>query len=331
MPPLRERREDIPDLVEFLLARHAAALGKRISGVTHEAMQLLMACRWKGNVRELDNALQRAVILGEGPLITPGRPAAGPGPRWRTIRRWWMNSSEAVQPLREAAHRADSAPDPGQEGGGPAPGHGPVVALPPHRRTGDSSILIDGLTPRRSPFRKRVIRQNRRRTSRNQSSGPRRSRGEPKRGGRASQRRRPRPAGRPRRLPQRPAQGGGQNPQRCPHQGGAGEGVAMHHTAQLPPKEASGVVQDRQGSRPSLPRRPNRRPLRRWLRTGRPPAGLGQAGRPGSNAARESLPRPGLPATNSSSPRAAQMPPHRESLLATPARCRIRRPLPPRR
>ncbi len=71
IPPLRERREDIPDLVQFLLARHAGTLGKRISGVTHEAMQLLMACRWRGNVRELDNALQRAVILGEGPLVTP--------------------------------------------------------------------------------------------------------------------------------------------------------------------------------------------------------------------------------------------------------------------
>jgi DNA-binding NtrC family response regulator len=71
IPPLRERREDIPDLVEFLLARHARALGKRIRGVTHEAMQLLMACRWRGNIRELDNALQRAVILGEGPLLTP--------------------------------------------------------------------------------------------------------------------------------------------------------------------------------------------------------------------------------------------------------------------
>jgi DNA-binding NtrC family response regulator len=71
LPPLRERREDIPDLVEFLLAKHVQALGKRITGVTHETMQLLLACRWKGNVRELDNALQRAVILGEGPLITP--------------------------------------------------------------------------------------------------------------------------------------------------------------------------------------------------------------------------------------------------------------------
>jgi DNA-binding NtrC family response regulator len=71
LPPLRERREDIPDLVEFLLAKHARTMGKRVSGVTHEAMQLLRAGRWKGNVRELDNALQRAVILGDGPLITP--------------------------------------------------------------------------------------------------------------------------------------------------------------------------------------------------------------------------------------------------------------------
>src|SRR5881409_314602 len=46
-------------------------MGKRITGVTHEAMQILRCCRWRGNVRELDNALQRAVILGEGPLITP--------------------------------------------------------------------------------------------------------------------------------------------------------------------------------------------------------------------------------------------------------------------
>lgn len=71
LPALRERREDIPSLVEHLLARHARTLGKRVTGVTHEAMQLLLACPWKGNVRELDNALQRALILGEGPLLSP--------------------------------------------------------------------------------------------------------------------------------------------------------------------------------------------------------------------------------------------------------------------
>jgi DNA-binding NtrC family response regulator len=72
LPPLRERREDIPDLVEYLLAKHARALGKKIHGVSHEAMKLLLAGRWRGNVRELDNALQRAAILGEGPLVQPG-------------------------------------------------------------------------------------------------------------------------------------------------------------------------------------------------------------------------------------------------------------------
>jgi DNA-binding NtrC family response regulator len=71
VPPLRDRSEDIPELVEFLLAKHAKTLNKRIDGVSHDAMRLLMACPWKGNVRELDNALQRAVILGDGPLVTP--------------------------------------------------------------------------------------------------------------------------------------------------------------------------------------------------------------------------------------------------------------------
>jgi DNA-binding NtrC family response regulator len=71
IPPLRERKDDIPDLVEFLIAKHARALGKRISAATYETMQILLACPWKGNVRELENALQRAIILGDGPLITP--------------------------------------------------------------------------------------------------------------------------------------------------------------------------------------------------------------------------------------------------------------------
>ncbi|NBO93608.1 MAG: sigma-54-dependent Fis family transcriptional regulator [Planctomycetia bacterium] len=71
LPPLRERREDIPVIVEHLLARHAESLGKRVAGVTHEAMQRLLSYRWRGNVRELDNTIQRAVILGEGPLIAP--------------------------------------------------------------------------------------------------------------------------------------------------------------------------------------------------------------------------------------------------------------------
>ena len=70
LPPLRERREDIPELANHLLARHAQHGGKKVTGFSHEAMQLLMSHPWRGNIRELDNAIQRALILGEGPLVT---------------------------------------------------------------------------------------------------------------------------------------------------------------------------------------------------------------------------------------------------------------------
>jgi DNA-binding NtrC family response regulator len=71
IPPLRERLDDIPELVEFFIGRHTAALGKRVTGVTSETMRLLMSARWKGNVRQLDNAIERAVIMCEGPQIEP--------------------------------------------------------------------------------------------------------------------------------------------------------------------------------------------------------------------------------------------------------------------
>jgi DNA-binding NtrC family response regulator len=71
LPPLRGRREDIPELVSVLLAKHAARLGKHVQGVDNATVRGLMAAPWKGNVRELDNALERAVILGDGPILTP--------------------------------------------------------------------------------------------------------------------------------------------------------------------------------------------------------------------------------------------------------------------
>jgi DNA-binding NtrC family response regulator len=71
LSPLRDRREDIPELVSVLLAKHAARLGKHVQGVDNATVRGLMAAAWKGNVRELDNALERAVILGDGPILTP--------------------------------------------------------------------------------------------------------------------------------------------------------------------------------------------------------------------------------------------------------------------
>jgi DNA-binding NtrC family response regulator len=71
MPTLRDRRDDIPDLVTALLAKHARSLGKRVNGVDNATIRGLMAAPWTGNVRELNNALERAVILSEGPILTP--------------------------------------------------------------------------------------------------------------------------------------------------------------------------------------------------------------------------------------------------------------------
>jgi DNA-binding NtrC family response regulator len=70
IPPLRERREDIPLLVEHLVQRHNQELKKSFRGADNSAMKVLMALPWKGNIRELDNVLERAMILGGGDWIT---------------------------------------------------------------------------------------------------------------------------------------------------------------------------------------------------------------------------------------------------------------------
>jgi len=69
VPPLRERREDIPDLARHFLARFAAEEGKRIRFVTGEALALLCAHHWPGNVRQLENAVFRAVVLAESDSV----------------------------------------------------------------------------------------------------------------------------------------------------------------------------------------------------------------------------------------------------------------------
>lgn len=71
IPPLRERREDIPLLVEYLIQRHNQELKKAYKGADNATMKRLMSLPWKGNVRELDNVLERAMILGNGEWITP--------------------------------------------------------------------------------------------------------------------------------------------------------------------------------------------------------------------------------------------------------------------
>ncbi len=72
MPALRERRDDIPLLVHFSTARFAREMGKRIDGVSRQAMEQLVAYDWPGNVRELQNIVERAVVLAKGPVLELG-------------------------------------------------------------------------------------------------------------------------------------------------------------------------------------------------------------------------------------------------------------------
>ena len=69
VPPLRERPEDIPELARHFLARFSVEEGKRISRITAEGLELLCAHRWPGNVRQLENAVFRAVVLADGDVI----------------------------------------------------------------------------------------------------------------------------------------------------------------------------------------------------------------------------------------------------------------------
>ena len=70
IPPLRERREDIPPLVEHFVRLHNRELKRSFKGVDGGTMKILMSSPWKGNVRELDNVIEHAMILGEGDWIT---------------------------------------------------------------------------------------------------------------------------------------------------------------------------------------------------------------------------------------------------------------------
>jgi two-component system response regulator PilR (NtrC family) len=98
LPPLRDRRDDVPLLAEHFLAKYAKASEKPVHGISHEAHDLLSAYGWPGNVRELENVIERAVALEQTPIVLPeslpahvrsgsglpsrgtGAPGSSPGP-----------------------------------------------------------------------------------------------------------------------------------------------------------------------------------------------------------------------------------------------------------
>src|SRR6185369_14418821 len=70
IPPLRNRRDDIPPLVDFFIAKHIAGANRTIKGLTAGARNLVMSYTWPGNVRQLESAIERAILLCEGNEIT---------------------------------------------------------------------------------------------------------------------------------------------------------------------------------------------------------------------------------------------------------------------
>ena len=69
VPPLRERREDIPLLVDHFLRKYSARVGKRATAFAPDALRALTEHGWAGNVRELENIIERCVVLAEGPMV----------------------------------------------------------------------------------------------------------------------------------------------------------------------------------------------------------------------------------------------------------------------
>jgi two-component system, NtrC family, response regulator AtoC len=69
LPPLRDRREDIPPLVTHFIEKYDRRLGKHVEGIEPEALQLLLSYAWPGNIRELENLMERSVLFADGPII----------------------------------------------------------------------------------------------------------------------------------------------------------------------------------------------------------------------------------------------------------------------
>jgi DNA-binding NtrC family response regulator len=71
LPPLRERGEDIPTLAHHFLRRYSQENAKEVAAISDEALGLLCAYTWPGNIRELENTIERAVTLARQPILTP--------------------------------------------------------------------------------------------------------------------------------------------------------------------------------------------------------------------------------------------------------------------
>lgn len=101
IPPLRERSEDIPLLVEYFISRYCLELKTAQKDISKDALDILMNYRWKGNVRELENTLERAIILCDGDIIMPEHIVLTKRPVPDSMERWQLEG-----PLEDVAKEA---------------------------------------------------------------------------------------------------------------------------------------------------------------------------------------------------------------------------------
>jgi two-component system response regulator AtoC len=105
LPPLRERRQDLPALIEHFVQRTNARLGLSVRGVSPEAMKVLLEHEWPGNVRELENTIERAIVLADGDRIEvdcmPERLVASADPLRRSLASGELSIKKTVRALEE--------------------------------------------------------------------------------------------------------------------------------------------------------------------------------------------------------------------------------------
>ncbi|RYG11181.1 MAG: sigma-54-dependent Fis family transcriptional regulator, partial [Caulobacteraceae bacterium] len=109
-PSLRERREDIPALVDHFIARFNVEEGKRVAGLSGETIALLTAFDWPGNVRQLENAVYRAIVLADAPFLQPHDFPAISGissPPMGEVDRRDSGETEGVHADAQVAHLSD--------------------------------------------------------------------------------------------------------------------------------------------------------------------------------------------------------------------------------
>lgn len=108
VPLLKDRIEDVPMLASFFVEKHCSDIKKSIKGISDDAISMLMSNEWKGNVRELENTIERAVILCDGDTILPEHLALAPGAAVPSAGAVELGKSLDVK-SKEASRKAETA------------------------------------------------------------------------------------------------------------------------------------------------------------------------------------------------------------------------------